>query len=503
MKKTALIALLGFVLGIFLAGLIFIYLPEKNSPESFFEEPSSPWLSSSLYASSSPQSRPDLDFATIAEKVAPAVVYVEAERVEKRRVRDLFDDPLFEDFWRFFGTPQRRGQEYHSYAQGSGFFISSDGYAITNYHIVENAKEITITTLQGNVYKAKIIGTDSESDLALLKVDEKNLPFIELGDSSRLRTGEWVLAIGNPFRLEHTVTAGIVSAKGRQLSVGPRYQNFIQTDAAINPGNSGGPLVNTKGEVVGINSMISTTSGSRGNIGIGFAIPSSLAKKVVNQLKDKGKVIRGYLGVRGIYSIDEQKKNNLNLKSKQGAMILEVEPGTPAEKAGLKPYDVIVEVDGQPVKDANDLLFKIADIRPGTKVDIKVIRNQGKEEKTLTANITEYKSGEEQETVSASDKDIDIGFKVTELTSRLARRLGYRTQEGLIITDVTPYSEADRKGIKNGDIILEVNQKKIKNTRDLVNILKKAKSGDVIMLKIRRESNGQMQDSIKVLSIPE
>jgi serine protease Do len=307
-----------------------------------------------------------------------------------------------------------------------------------------------------------------------------------------------VLAIGNPLSFEHTVTAGIISAKGRQLLGGPTYQNFIQTDAAINPGNSGGPLVNMQGEVIGINAMISTTTG--GSIGIGFAIPSDLAKKVVQQLKEKGRVIRGYLGVRGIYPVDEGVRKSLNIDVKQGAMIMEVDPGTPADKAGIKAYDVITEVNGTPVKDHNDLLIRIADIPPGTTIGIKVVRKGG-EEKILKAKITERETEEEQVPTTSSDKD--IGFKVRELNTRLARRLGFQTEEGLIITDITRYSEADRKGIQSGDIILEVNQNKMKALGDLEDILKKAKPGDAVMLLIRREGNGRSTDFIVTLSIPE
>jgi len=499
MKKTLIIALISFVLGLFLASLIFIYLPEKSMPDNFLEESKASALSTALYAAPpSAQAKPNLDFVAVADKVAPAVVYIEAERVEKRQMRSLLDDPFFEDFWRYFGYPDRE-EEYRSRARGSGFFISSDGYIVTNNHIVEKAVSVNIRTLEGEEYKAEIIGNDKDTDLALLKVKAEDLPYIELGDSASCRPGEWVLAIGNPFNFQHTVTAGIISAKGRQLGGGPNYQNFIQTDASINPGNSGGPLVNLRGEVIGINSMISSPSG--GNIGIGFAIPSDLAKKIISQLKDKGKVVRGYLGVRGIYPIDEDLKKSLNLKSKQGAMIQEVEPDTPAAKAGMEPYDVIVEVDGQPVKDHNDLLFKIADISPGTKVDIKVIRNKGKEEKILTVTLAE-RPGEEEETPAPSS-DKDIGLQVRELTPSLARRLGYRTEEGLVITEVARYSEAERKDIKRGDIIIEVNQNKVKTIADMKRILDRAERGDVLMFRIRREGDVRLQDSIVTLRIPE
>jgi serine protease Do len=498
MKRTLFIALFSFFLGIFLAGMIFVYLPEKNTPDNYLAETSSPSLSSSLYATPLPQSKPEYDFATIAAKVAPAVVYIEAERVEKVRYRSLLDDPFFEDFWRFFGEPRQREQERRSTSRGSGFFISSDGYLITNNHVVENAERVTLRTLDNEEFTAKVIGTDPETDLALLKADKKDLSFVGLGNSDQCRPGEWVLAIGNPLGFEHTVTAGIISAKGRQLMGGPRYQNFIQTDAAINPGNSGGPLVNMQGDVIGINAMISTTTG--GSIGIGFAIPSSLAKKVIQQLKEKGRVVRGYLGVRNIYPVDEQTAKSMKLDVKQGALIQKVEPGTPADKAGMKPYDVIVEIDGETVKDPSDLSFKIADIPPGTTVNIKVLRKGG-EEKILKVKIAELES--EEEPAEAAQTSKDLGLELREMDSRLARRYGYKTEEGLIIVEIEQSSEAYRKGIRQGDIILEVNQEKIQSIKDWENILKKTKSGDAIMLLLRREQNGESAEYIQTLSIPE
>jgi serine protease Do len=498
MKKTALVALISFFAGILLAGYIFIYLPERNMPESFLNEP--PSSSSFLHASPIPQGRLDLDFVRIADMVGPAVVRISTERVEKRRVVSPFDD-WGDDFWdRFFGNPRGREREFRSEVRGTGFFISTDGYILTNNHLVENAEKVIVYSIQEKEYKAEIIGIDPPTDLALLKIADKNLPYVALGDSALVKVGEWVLAIGNPLGFEHTVSAGIVSAKGRQLiqaSTAPSYQDFIQTDAAINRGNSGGPLVNMRGEVIGITSMIASPTG--GSIGIGFAIPSNLALKVVKQLQDKGRVIRGFLGVNP-QDLSEEEKRALDLKSRRGAFITQVEPGTPAEKAGLERYDVIIEFNGQPVKNSHDISFKIAETAPGTKVDIKVIRD-GKE-KILTAKLEELSTGEEAEQASSSSSK-DLGITVSTLTPRAARSLQLQTQEGVLITEVTRYSEAARKGLGRWDIILEANRQKIRDTDDLKREINKLNPGDGLILLIRRERNGESTEFIATLKIPE
>jgi serine protease Do len=499
MKKTVLIALISFFLGIFLAGYVFVYLPERNMPDSFLNEvPSSP---SFLYASPVAQEKPDLDFVRVADKVGPAVVRITAERVERRRVAGFFDD-WGDDFWdRFFGIPRDREREFRAQVVGTGFFISSDGYLITNNHIVENAEKITIYTIQENEYKAEVVGTDPPTDVALLKIADKNMPFVELGDSGQLRVGEWVLAIGNPLGFEHTVSAGIISAKGRQnlqSQTAISYQDFIQTDAAINRGNSGGPLVNMKGEVIGITSMIASPTG--GNIGIGFAIPSDLARKVVKQLQEKGRVVRGYLGVKP-GDISEEERKVLDLKSRRGAFIEEVIPGTAADKAGFERYDVIVEFDGQPIENAHELSFKIADTPPGTKVDIKVIRD-GKE-KMLTAKLDELSTGEETEQPSSSSGQ-DLGFRFTTMTPRLARQYGFQAKQGVLIMEVSRYSEAEGKDLQPGDIILEANRQEVTTAEELDKIISKLKPGDGLILLIqRRERNGESRELIKTLRIPE
>ncbi|MHB8055094.1 MAG: S1C family serine protease, partial [Candidatus Aminicenantales bacterium] len=338
MKRIVWIALGAFVFGVMLAGYVFVYMPEKKAgAKSVLAKPSdSP--STNLFADA-PQISPDLDFVAVSDKIGPTVVRIDAERGGESgaAVPDNFDD-----FWdRFFGSPQQprpRGgtpQETPVMVQGTGFFISPDGDILTNNHIVEKAKKVTVYTVAGDEYTAKVVGTDPATDIALIKVEAKDVPFAELGDSAAMKVGEWVLAIGNPLGMEHTVTAGIISAKGRQLGLGEsgNYEDFIQTDAAINRGNSGGPLVNLKGQVIGINSNILTPSG--GSIGIGFAIPSAMAKKVVVQLKEKGRVVRGRLGV-SIMSrpIDQDMQKALNLKDRKGAVINAVVNGTPADTAG-------------------------------------------------------------------------------------------------------------------------------------------------------------------------
>lgn len=500
MKKYVWVALTGFAFGLLLAGYVFVYLPEKHrTAGDVVSKPAAPELSTNLYASSAPEVRADLDFIKISEKVGPAVVKIVSEHKEKARQQGPDDQWPFEDFWdRFFNRPAPRDEEYRSAVQGTGFFISPDGYVLTNNHIAENSVKNTVTILQGQDYDAKVIGTDPKTDLALLKIEARDLPFVELGDSAQVKVGEWVLAIGNPLGMEHTVTAGIVSAKGRQLGTGlnvPTYQDFIQTDAAINRGNSGGPLVNMKGEVIGINSNILSPTG--GNIGIGFAIPSNIARNIVAQLKDKGKVTRGRLGVV-MQNVNEGLRKQLNLKDRKGAVVTTVEPEGPAEKSGFKQYDVIVEVNSQPVEDANDLRFKIADIEPGKKATVRVIRD-GKE-MTLTPAIEEMDPESEKGQAASSEKD--VGLSVSPMTPSLARRYGYRTTEGLLITEVRNYSEAAKAGLATGDIIIEVNRKKVASVREFESILKKTPSGEEIILLIRREGDGQVQDTIITLRVP-
>jgi len=496
MKKYAWIALSSFFLGLFVAGYVFVYLPEKNAPgPGLFEKAPSAAPSTALFASPSPEVKANLDFVTISEKVGPAVVKIDAERREKMSALGMDEGDPLQDFWdRFFGQPRsRQQQEQPVIAQGTGFFISADGYILTNNHIVEKAEKVTINTVQGKEYTAKVIGTDAKTDIALVKIEAKDVPFAELGDSAQMKVGEWVLAIGNPYGLDHTVTAGIISAKGRQIDTGS-YQDFIQTDAAINRGNSGGPLINMKGEVVGITSNFFTPTG--GNIGIGFAIPSNIARKVVVQLKEKGRVIRGYLGIVP-QEITEGIRKQFGLKDLKGAIVSSVEPDSPAAHANLKQYDVIVEVNGQPVENSNDLRFKIADVEPGKTVTLKVIRD-GKEI-PVTATVEDQEPAPEKGQAAAPDKNIGLGYQ--PLTPGLARRYGLRTTEGLLITEVQPLSEAARKGLEPGMIIVEVNRIKVTTKRQFEDILKKSGQDDEIILLVRYEAENRSQDTIVTLKI--
>jgi serine protease Do len=499
LKKYIVTISIGFLLGLIAAGVILQSDPDGSKQAFLSSAPQQAEVSANLFAQTTQTGRPEMDFSTIVENVGPAVVAIEVTIVEKRQVLD-FDT---EDFWdRFFGIPRGREQEYRSKSYGTGFIISEDGFIVTNNHIVEKAVDVKITTLKENEYKAEVIGTDPRTDVALLKVKAENLPFVSLGNSDVLRVGEWVLAIGNPLGFAHTVTAGIVSAKERQRLPGVDIQNFqdyIQTDAAINRGNSGGPLVNMRGEVVGINSLIYSATG--GNIGIGFAIPSSLAQKVVVQLKENGRVIRGWLGV-GIYPVDDKYQEVLGLEFKNGAVINNIDPDSPAEKAGLKKYDVILAINGVPIKDNADLMFKIADTKPGTEIDITIVRD--KKKMTVKAKVGEAQAEEELE--SESDTGKDLGISITELTPGIARRYGFQTESGVVITEVRRYSVAEENGLAVGDIILEVNREEITSVNDFEKILNELDQGDAVLMLIRRESRdrtGRSEEFMLTLRIPE
>lgn len=423
-------------------------------------------------------------FSSIAKKASPAVVSLKAELAVSRDSSTYREWPLDDDLYEFFFGPRsprprspRRQYQQPVTTMGSGFIISEDGYILTNNHMVEDAKEVKIELADDRKFDAKIIGTDPESDIAVVKIDAENLPYLELGDSDELEVGEWVLAIGNPLTFSHTVTAGIVSAKGR--SVGLAYfESFIQTDAAINRGNSGGPLINLDGKVVGINTAI---VGATGNIGIGFAIPINMAKYAYKQLREGGSVERGYMGIQ-FEELTSEVAAYLGLnKDTKGVTVVDVVEGSAAEEAGLHQYDVIVELDGQPVESGNEFLNHVAMLKPGSKVNLVVMRD-GKT-KPVTVKLGKRPPREELLGSLKPETTEELGFAVQDLTDELTERFGYEKEKGVIVTEVDPGSEASEKGISPGTLIKEVNRKPISNTRQFNEEIKKAKkSGGALLL---------------------
>jgi len=420
------------------------------------------------------------DFATLAKRVGPSVVNVSTTQVRKAAadVPSPFDgdDPMSQFWQRFFGGRMPRGPQ-RQMGLGSGFIIDHNGTILTNYHVVDGAQKISVTLSDGKSYDAKVIGKDQKTDIAVIKIDAgQDLPAVMLGDSDRLEVGEWVMAIGNPFGLDHTVTSGIVSAKGRQIGAGP-YDNFIQTDASINPGNSGGPLINLRGEVVGITTAIYSQSG--GNIGIGFAIPTNSIKELLPQLKDKGRVVRGYLGTT-VQKITPEIADSLGLKQQQGALVADVMRGSPAERAGIKTGDIITEFNSKEVKDSAELPNLVARVAPGTSASIKVLRD-GKE-RTLPITVGEMKDTE----VAATGEEGGLGLAVQPVTPELAQSLGLDRAEGLVITEVKPGSAADDAGLREGDMITQINRRPVKNLADYNREMAQSKKGQSVLLLVRR-----------------
>ncbi|MDH7500087.1 MAG: DegQ family serine endoprotease [candidate division NC10 bacterium] len=419
-------------------------------------------------------------FAKLAEKLRPAVVNISTTMVIKQgptlreRPTPFGEKDPYREFWeKFFGG--QIPQEYETKSLGSGVLINKQGYILTNNHVVENAKEIKVTLFSGKEFPAQVIGRDKKTDLALIKIDAKeDFPVAPLGDSDRLRVGEWVLAIGNPFGLAETVTAGIVSAKGRVIGAGP-YDDFIQTDASINPGNSGGPLFNFWGEVVGINTAI-VAAGQ----GIGFAIPINMAKEILPQLKEKGQVTRGWLGV-GIQRITPQLAKSFGLKEEGGVLVSQVFKDSPAERAGIKQGDVILEFDGKVTKEIGELSRTVATSPVGKSVTLKIFR----EGKTLTlqAKIAEMK--EEREVAEAPSRK-PLGLSVQDITPELARRLGVEEGSGVIVTQVEPRGPAAGAGINRGDVIQEVNRQPVGSVEEFNRALEQAKAEEDILFLVRR-----------------
>ncbi|CAB1059112.1 HtrA protease/chaperone protein [Olavius sp. associated proteobacterium Delta 1] len=432
------------------------------------------------------------NFSDLADTVSPAVVHIKVEKTVKASGRSsgssgqnpFGGNKQFKDFFgRHFG--EQRQPEFKQPGQGSGFIIEKSGYIVTNNHVVEGADEIKVVLKDETQYDAVVVGLDPVTDIALIKVDpKKSLPTVQLGSSADLRVGEWVAAIGSPFGLEYTVTAGIVSAKGRVIGSGP-YDDFIQTDASINPGNSGGPLINMQGEVVGINTMIIA-----GGQGIGFAIPVDQVKGIVSQLKSDGEVTRGWLGVT-IQDLKGDLAQYYGVDGKSGVMVVDVVPGDPADKGGVKPKDIITIVNGKRINTSRDLTNLAANLVVGDTANVTILRD-GKH-KTLHVKI-----GKRPLTMAAASqnqheqKDSEYGFEVTELTPEIARRLNIKETAGVIVVGVAPNSKADAAGVKQGDLIIEVNRKNVDSVKDFKSLLDQYKDGDGISLLVQRMNAGLM-----------
>jgi len=419
-------------------------------------------------------------FVEVAKKVKPSVVAIRSERsvtVGPGVGEDFFKGTPFEDFFKQHGGPPAKRKQM---GEGSGVIVDAKGYILTNYHVVAGAEKISIHLFDGRELKGTVRGTDSKTDLAVVHVEAAGLPGATLGDSDKLQVGEWAIAIGSPFGLEETVTVGVISAKGRSGLGTGNYEDFIQTDASINPGNSGGPLVNVDGEVIGINAMI-----IQPGQGIGFAIPINLAKTIMVELIKTGKVIRPWMGI-GLQDITSDLMKFFNLKEKAGALISQVYGGSPAEKAGLKAGDAVIEIDGVKVTNSQDVVREVLKKQVGQKVNFVILREGKRTEISLTTAQMPEKIGEREPVKPAREW---FGLRVSNVTPDIAKQLGLTKTEGVVIVGMDPNSVAQRAGLKAGDIILEVNRQKVFNENDYRSVMEKPKPDQGVLFLIDREGS--------------
>ena len=428
-------------------------------------------------------------YADLVNKVSPAVVTIRStERARAAQQFPFMDDPTFREF---FGDrmPQQQQPPQRVQGVGSGVIVNSQGYILTNHHVVDGALEIKVELTDNRTFTAKLVGSDAPSDLAVLKIDATNLPTLTLGDSDKVRVGDFVLAVGNPLGIGQTVTSGIVSAKGRTTGLSDgSFEDFLQTDAAINRGNSGGALVNTSGELIGINSQILSPSG--GSIGIGFAIPSNMARTVMDQLLKTGKVRRGMLGVT-IQSVDADLASSLNLPAARGAIVTSVANGGPAEKAGIKRGDVITAIDKQPVVDNNSLRNIVASKTPGSNVEVTAVRNGGDQKfQVALAELPDRERPESEEETTSTNSGTGnqkYGLSLQVLTADSAQRYGLDADDqGLLVTRVDPNGSAAEAGIRQGDVIQEVNRQAVRNVPDFSAAMQRSGARPALVLLKRR-----------------
>jgi serine protease Do len=423
-----------------------------------------------------------LTFAELAKNLSPTVVNVKVTKVEKATFHGpMFPEGPFGDFFeRYFGDRSQVPHEQRVQGAGSGVIFDKEGYILTNNHVVEGAKEVTVTLADKQEFEARIVGRDPKTDLAVLKIDSKKpFPSAPMGDSEMLKVGEWVLAVGNPFGLNHTVTSGIVSAKGRVIGAGP-YDDFIQTDASINPGNSGGPLFNMKGEIVGINTAI-VPYGQ----GIGFAIPVNTAKPLIPQLVSKGSVTRGYLGVN-IQPVTPELATAMKLDDTKGALVGDVIPGGPAEKAGIKHGDVIVAFGDKAVESSHDLPTIVAATPVGKEINVKILRRaQMKELRVKVGKLPQ--EGDNMANSKEEPAEDKLGLSLKDMTPQIAHQMGLKGEHGVLVVNVLPGSPAEKSGIRRGDVIREVNDEEVTTVSEALRAIGKAGQDDPILFRVQRD----------------
>lgn len=434
-------------------------------------------------------------FTEVAKQVTPAVVNITTVMTEKISDGLSLPDELRDRMEEFFGRPlDPRGHGPHNprefrgprKGQGSGVIVSSDGYILTNNHVIANVREVHVTLPDKREFKGKIIGADPKTDLAVVKINASDLPAVSWGNASMLQAGEYVLAVGNPFGLNSTVTLGIVSAVGRGHMGITQYEDFIQTDAAINPGNSGGALVNTKGELVGINTAIFSQTG--GYQGVGFAVSTTMAKPIYDSLVKTGKVVRGYLGI-GLQELNQDLAKSFGVKDSKGALISDVKENSPADQAGLKQGDVIIGYQGTPVEDGVALQRLVTKTPVGTKVPMKMIRDG--RERELTVRVGEQPDQEKVAKVEAVEGGYALaGVSVEDLDQETARELGFKGKAlGVIVTKIKPGSGAEKAGLMPGDVIREINRLPVKSVKDFAEVSSDLKNGDEVLILVNRRGN--------------
>ena len=491
MRDVRLLLVLVVALGIIVVGGVFVPIvlnlispPAERSPSPELQAAEAPL--EPLPPMPEQLDRLSERFRAVAKRVKPSVVAIGVSQTVDSPTGPLDADEFFRRFFgRGSGEQGGRRQKFQRQGLGSGVIVDPDGYILTNNHVVEGADQITVRLADGREFTAEVVGTDPPTEIAVIRIKADHLPAAPLGDSRKVEVGDWVLAIGSPLGLDQTVTSGIISATGRRGVGITDYENFIQTDAAINPGNSGGPLVNLRGEVIGINTAIASRYG--GYMGIGFAVPMEMAQGVMNSLREKGKVVRGWLGV-GIQPLSKDMAESMKLKSDEGVLLSQIFEDGPAAKAGLQVGDVIVEFAGKPVTGPAELQAAVAWADPGSKAEMVVLRD-GKRRtfKVEVANRTDQPEAVAKGRPAAPSKIEDLGIEVSTVTPEAADRYGYKPGQGVLITEVDPSGVAARERLMPGMLILQVGGEKVSSVADFRAALKKADLAKGVPMLVRAE----------------